>query len=61
MKAILFIFLFLFIQEPVKQAPKKDTVKVDISLQYQIQNIKLDSIIATRNAEKRYNLKDSLK
>jgi hypothetical protein len=63
MKALLFIFLFLICQEPVKV--KQDTVKVvpkiDMSKEYKNLNIKLDSIIATKNAEYRYNCKDSLK
>ena len=61
MKSLLFIFVFLFIQEPVKLDTAKVVPKLDITKEYRSQNMKLDSIIATKNAELRYNLKDSIK
>jgi hypothetical protein len=61
MKALLFIFLFLFIQEPVKKDTVKEAPKLDVSKEYKNLNMKLDSIIATKNAEYKYNCKDSIK
>jgi len=63
MKALLFILIFFFVQEP--DTVRVDTVKVvpklDIQAAYRSQNIKLDSIIATKNAIKKYNLQDTLR
>ena len=61
MKSLLFIFVFLFIQEPVKVDTAKVVPKLDITKEYRNQNMKLDSIIATKNAEYRYNFKDTIK
>jgi hypothetical protein len=61
MKAALFIIILILWQEPVKVDTVKAVPKLNIDSTFRTQNMKLDSIIATKNAEFRYNFKDTIK
>ena len=63
MKTILFIFLFLFVQKEPDTTKKEQAVidKQVIDKIYSSQINFLDSIIATKQAEKYYNLNDTVK
>jgi hypothetical protein len=58
---VLFIIILIFWQEPVKVDTVKVVPRLNIDSTFRSQNLKLDSIIATKNAEFRYKLNDSLK
>ena len=58
---VLFIIILIFWQEPVKVDTVKVVPRLNIDSTFRRQNLQLDSIIATKNAEYRYNFKDTIK